>query len=180
MWKDGHLVQFQVSGRVFRQKQVSVLRGALAGVQDLHDPGGWHPAAKQVRHGTHKDGLRLLLALRLVQPVAVHGRLEPIGVWRGLDLAFQDVEAAHGGAVLHSRVKTVRGASGVAVRAPVAAPSNGVPRHFRPVNFRLVHRLRPPSTRSRYSPGSCSPGSRCKCPPRPWLRPGSWPPGPVC
>ena len=30
------------------------------------------------------------------------------------------------------------------------------------------------------SPGSYSPGSRCKCPPRPLLRPGSWPPGLVC
>ena len=92
------MVQFQVAGRVLCQEQVTVLRRPQAGVDHLGDPGRWHPLPEKVRHGTHKNGLRLLHALRLVQAVAVQGRLETVGVGGALDLLLQNVEAPGSGA----------------------------------------------------------------------------------
>ena len=122
------MVQFQVSGRVLCQEQIAVLRCPQAGVHHLGDPGSGHPFPEQVRHGTYKHGLRLRRALRLVQAVAVQGRLKPIGVRGALDLLLQNMEAARQrGRVLQSLVETVGRPPGVAVGAPVAAPGQGVP-----------------------------------------------------
>ena len=122
------MVQFQVAGRVLGQEQVAVLRRPQAGVDHLGDPGRWHPLPEQVRHGTHKNGLRLLHALRLVQAVAVQGRLKTVGVGGALDLLLQDVEAAGQlGGILHPLAETVGRPPGVAVGAPMAAPGQRVP-----------------------------------------------------
>ncbi len=105
------------------QEQVTVLRRPQAGVDHLGDPGRWHPLPEKVRHGTHKNGLRLLHSLRLVQTVAVQGRLETVGVGGALDLLLQNVEATgQRGGILQTLVETVGGPSDVAVGAPMAAP----------------------------------------------------------
>ena len=88
------MVQLQIPGRVLCQEQIAVLGCLAAGVQHLHDPGGGHPAPKQIRHAANKHGLRFLCVLRLAQAVAVQGRLETIRVWRRLDLLRQHMEAA--------------------------------------------------------------------------------------
>ena len=122
------MVQFQVAGRVLCQEQVTVLRRPQAGVDHLGDPGRWHPLPEKVRHGTHKNGLRLLHALRLVQAVAVQGRLETVGVGGGFDLLLQNMEATRQrGGILQPLVETVGGPPGVAVGAPMAAPGQRVP-----------------------------------------------------
>lgn len=153
MRKQGHAVQFYVPLGVFGQEQVAVLRSLPAGVQDLDNPAGGHPAAKQVCHTAHEDGLALGLLGRLIEAVSVECRSEAEGV-RGVHhlpvISLQQkgtlqlrrvFEKVVGGFLSAGRPSAVSLCNplGIAVWAPVSASRDRVPGAVAPLDLGLVH-----------------------------------------
>ena len=161
MGQEGDCPQIRVAARIFREKQVSVLRRGDAGVQNVPNPVQRNPVPEQIRHRADENILRLPNFGGFVETPAAERRRKAEGevVAARVRIKFvqrarvMGVETPPAPAHLFPEAPFIRtgfvretgcNVRRIAVGAMMITSCDGIPCAATPINFRSVHASRPP------------------------------------